>query len=92
MAVATACLQSMPERFSIHSPFNSFCRPRRCAPMSSPGSVTHWLDQLRIGEAAAARHLWEGYFHRLVSLPLCFVFFTRPIRRAHDGRRAVVGS
>jgi DNA-directed RNA polymerase specialized sigma24 family protein len=36
--------------------------------MASAGSVTHWLGQLRLGDAAAAQPLWEGYFHRLVGL------------------------
>jgi DNA-directed RNA polymerase specialized sigma24 family protein len=36
--------------------------------MSSPGSVTCWLDGLRAGDAVAAQRLWEGYFRRLVGL------------------------
>ena len=36
--------------------------------MSSSGSVTAWIDQLRAGDRAAAQHLWQSYFHRLVSL------------------------
>ena len=36
--------------------------------MSSPGSVTYWIDRLKAGDPAAARKLWERYFHRLVSL------------------------
>ena len=36
--------------------------------MSSPGSVTVWIEQLRAGDAAAAEHLWEGYYRRLVGL------------------------
>jgi RNA polymerase sigma factor (sigma-70 family) len=36
--------------------------------MSSAGSVTAWIDQLRAGDRAAAQPLWEGYFRRLVSL------------------------
>jgi DNA-directed RNA polymerase specialized sigma24 family protein len=34
--------------------------------MSAPGSVTHWLDQLKAGDPAAAQPLWERYFERLV--------------------------
>jgi DNA-directed RNA polymerase specialized sigma24 family protein len=34
--------------------------------MSSTGSVTHWLRQLRQGDQAAAQPLWEAYFKRLV--------------------------
>jgi DNA-directed RNA polymerase specialized sigma24 family protein len=36
--------------------------------MSSPGSVTVWIEALRAGEAVAAQQLWEGYFSRLVGL------------------------
>jgi DNA-directed RNA polymerase specialized sigma24 family protein len=34
--------------------------------MSTPGSVTHWIDGLRNGESVATRKLWEKYFHGLV--------------------------
>jgi DNA-directed RNA polymerase specialized sigma24 family protein len=36
--------------------------------MSSAGSITAWIDQLRAGDRAAAEPLWQGYFHRLVRL------------------------
>ena len=36
--------------------------------MPSKESVTQWLDQLREGDSAAARMLWERYFLRLVGL------------------------
>jgi hypothetical protein len=36
--------------------------------MSSPGSVTLWIAQLKVGAGDAARLLWENYFHRLVAL------------------------
>jgi DNA-directed RNA polymerase specialized sigma24 family protein len=36
--------------------------------MSSPGSVSHWIQQLKSGEAAAAQPLWERYFGQLVRL------------------------
>src|SRR3954447_15423057 len=36
--------------------------------MPTDGSVTHWLDQLGGGNAAAAQPLWERYFDRLVRL------------------------
>jgi DNA-directed RNA polymerase specialized sigma24 family protein len=32
------------------------------------GSVTIWLDQLKAGDPAAAKPLWDGYFARLVGL------------------------
>ena len=36
--------------------------------MSSMGSVTAWIEQLRAGNRAAAQRLWERYFSRLVGL------------------------
>jgi DNA-directed RNA polymerase specialized sigma24 family protein len=34
--------------------------------MSDTGSVSEWVARLKTGEQAAAQHLWEGYFRRLV--------------------------
>ena len=36
--------------------------------MSTAGSVTYWIEQLKAGERAAVQRLWEGYFRRLVGL------------------------
>ncbi len=36
--------------------------------MSSNGSVTHWLEQIREADSVAARALWERYFPQLVRL------------------------
>jgi DNA-directed RNA polymerase specialized sigma24 family protein len=36
--------------------------------MSTLGSVTAWIEQLKAGDAAAAAPLWQGYFRRLVGL------------------------
>ena len=36
--------------------------------VSSSGSVTHWIGQLKAGEHAAAQELWDRYFPRLVGL------------------------
>jgi DNA-directed RNA polymerase specialized sigma24 family protein len=36
--------------------------------MSSRGSVTAWIGELKAGEASAAQPLWERYFRRLVAL------------------------
>jgi DNA-directed RNA polymerase specialized sigma24 family protein len=36
--------------------------------MPTDDAVTVWLGQLRAGESAAVRPLWEKYFHRLVAL------------------------
>jgi DNA-directed RNA polymerase specialized sigma24 family protein len=47
--------------------------------MSSSGSVTAWIDQLRAGDRAAAQRLWQGYFHRLVGLA------RKKLRRAPRG-------
>jgi len=38
------------------------------APVMTPGSVTHWIRELRAGNPAAAQQLWERYFARLVGL------------------------
>jgi DNA-directed RNA polymerase specialized sigma24 family protein len=32
------------------------------------GSVTRWIDYLRVGDDIAAQRLWERYFHQLVRL------------------------
>src|SRR5206468_12688890 len=37
-------------------------------PMSASGSVTHWINLLKGGDAAAVQRLWEAYFPRLVGL------------------------
>ena len=36
--------------------------------MPTDDAVTLWLGRLQAGESAAARPLWEKYFHRLVGL------------------------
>src|SRR5215831_17169934 len=36
--------------------------------MSSAGSITHWIGQLKAGDPVAAQKLWEVYFRRLVGL------------------------
>jgi DNA-directed RNA polymerase specialized sigma24 family protein len=36
--------------------------------MTSSGSVTYWIGQLKAGSAAAAQKLWEGYFRKMVAL------------------------
>src|SRR4051812_42164534 len=34
--------------------------------MLSVGSVSHWIGRLKTGDPAAAQHLWEPYYRRLV--------------------------
>jgi DNA-directed RNA polymerase specialized sigma24 family protein len=36
--------------------------------MSSPGSITHWLNGLRAGESLAVLKVWENYFQQMVNL------------------------
>lgn len=36
--------------------------------MSTKGSITHWIGQLKTGDALAAQKLWEAYFTRMVKL------------------------
>jgi DNA-directed RNA polymerase specialized sigma24 family protein len=36
--------------------------------MSSPGSVTYWIDRLKAGDHLAAQKLWESYFQQMVRL------------------------
>jgi RNA polymerase sigma factor (sigma-70 family) len=36
--------------------------------MTSPGSVSGWIDRARQGDGQAAGQLWERYFHQLVRL------------------------
>jgi DNA-directed RNA polymerase specialized sigma24 family protein len=36
--------------------------------VSSRNSVTHWINQLKAGDQAAAQSLWERYFQQLVVL------------------------
>ncbi len=36
--------------------------------MSSGGSVSHWIDEIKDGNRDAAQGLWERYFARLVRL------------------------
>jgi DNA-directed RNA polymerase specialized sigma24 family protein len=50
--------------------------------LSSQGSVTCWLTQLRAGDQAAAGPLWRRYFERLVALARARLL--RAPRRAAD--------
>ena len=36
--------------------------------MAQQGSVTYWIDLLKAGDAAAAQHIWDRFFARLVHL------------------------
>jgi DNA-directed RNA polymerase specialized sigma24 family protein len=42
--------------------------PQKKVPMSSPGSVTLWIVQLKAGASDAAQPLWEKYFRRPVGV------------------------
>lgn len=36
--------------------------------MSSPGSVTRWIDAVKVGDQSAVERLWHRYYQRLVDL------------------------
>lgn len=36
--------------------------------MASPGSVSHWILALKVGDSAAAQPLWERYYKQLIAL------------------------
>jgi RNA polymerase sigma factor (sigma-70 family) len=36
--------------------------------MSSPGSITQWIDHLRAGDRVAAQRIWEHYARRLAGI------------------------
>jgi DNA-directed RNA polymerase specialized sigma24 family protein len=44
------------------------CDRGPCMDSGNEGSVTRWIGDLKSGGDAAARHLWERYFERLVHL------------------------
>jgi DNA-directed RNA polymerase specialized sigma24 family protein len=50
--------------------------------MPDDGSVSRWFGPLQAGDPAAARQLWERYFHRLVGLAR--LKLTNAPRRAAD--------
>jgi RNA polymerase sigma factor (sigma-70 family) len=45
-----------------------FCLIGRAVAVAQPGSITHWLKQLKDGERAAAQQLWEAYVRQLLQL------------------------
>lgn len=45
------------------------------------GSVTLWIDQLKDGDRAALRELWQRYFARMVKLARDRLQLTAPGRR-----------
>src|SRR5215467_2601842 len=57
-----------PSAGRLQSRFTRIPSASERLPMSSPGSVTHWLGLLKAGDHAAAQPLWERYFQHLVSL------------------------
>ena len=50
--------------------------------MTSDGSVTVWIGDLKAGDHAAAQRLWERYFRKMVQLARARLQAFR--RRAHD--------
>jgi DNA-directed RNA polymerase specialized sigma24 family protein len=59
------------------------------------GSVTHWIDNLKGGDAAAAQPLWERYFARLVQLARAKLRATRhgsPVEDEEDAALSAFNS
>lgn len=42
--------------------------PGNIRPMTDAGSITYWVQQLQVGQSAAATELWERYYDRLIGL------------------------
>jgi hypothetical protein len=62
---------------ALARPWLAGYNPKRCrldssvggwVAMTSPGSVTGWIDRARQGDSQAAGQLWHRYFHELVKL------------------------
>jgi DNA-directed RNA polymerase specialized sigma24 family protein len=58
--------------------------------MPEGGSVSRWIQALKEGDSAAAQNLWEGYFHRLVSLARAKL--RGVVRRAEDEEDAALSA
>jgi RNA polymerase sigma factor (sigma-70 family) len=74
----SSCFDFNAEKFNMYKPQRAGLQSvffleasrltERFAIMTSHGSITQWIDQLRAGEQAAAQQLWEHYSRRLASL------------------------
>jgi len=56
------------------------------------GSITHWIDELKAGDEAAAQPLWERYFARLVLLARAKLRATRRPSPVEDEEDAALSA
>src|SRR6516164_7723319 len=68
MTASCEPLQSPRGKLMIQSPISNLSRTRSRTPMSSQGSVTVWIGQLRAGDRDAAQPLWQGFYKPMVAL------------------------
>jgi hypothetical protein len=61
-------------------------------PSEDEGSVTRWIGDLKAGGDAAAQHLWERYFNRLVHLARSKLRSARRQRVVEDEEDAAVSA
>jgi DNA-directed RNA polymerase specialized sigma24 family protein len=57
-----------------------------------PGSITHWIGDLKAGDVAAAQPLWERYFTRLVELARAKLRATRRAGVVEDEEDAALSA
>jgi DNA-directed RNA polymerase specialized sigma24 family protein len=58
----------------------------------SRGSITHWVEELKDGDTAAAHRLWERYFNRLMQLARQKLRAARHAGRVEDEEDAALSA